>query len=380
MENDPGIKLEPEVVICHNNDDVELAFDPFEDADIDFSVRDCDEVEEIDCNFGISDVREQVRIVNIKTVETSDTSDNDFPGADDFHNDSYNSDYDNDDYKPSTDIEIKCEPNEVSEEPKATEKIVSSDIDHSDAKLESEEESDCKLGNDVGGKAKTTNKSKAKRKKKGRPKSEILHTCKMCSKQFPYASSLRVHERTHLPNKGFKCPEIDCEKSFSRSDHLKHHINTVHKGKIVDGVLRAPTFEQKCPVCCRIFYHAGNLRTHLKIHVGERTFKCDVDGCSNTFVLAQHLKSHIEIVHTKSRREMCSICGSYTKLHKLLLLFDFELFVGCFFIPLIHKFRHFNKYVKYFGKKNLQIIYSFMARMSESWTCESERIQTGSTF
>lgn len=304
MDKGPEIKLEPEVIICHNNDDVELAFDPFEDADIDFSVRDdgeFDGVEEIDCNFGILDVREQVRIVNIKTDETSDNSNDDFP--EDFHNDSFNSDHDDDDdYKPQTDTEIKLEPIEVNEEPKAAEGIDSSDADSSEA----EEESDCELKKNVGKKAKETDKPKVKRKK-GRPKSKILHKCKTCSKLFPYASSLRVHERTHLPDKGFTCPVEQCSKSFARSDHCKHHINTVHKGQVVDGVLRGPTFEQKCNICSKSFNHAGNLRTHLKIHVGERKFKCE--DCGKTFVLAQHLKSHIQIVHTNSRREMCSICG-----------------------------------------------------------------------
>lgn len=307
MDNGPEIKLEPEVIICHNNDDVELAFDPFEDADIDFPVCDDDEgdgLEEIDYNFGILDVRDQVRIVNIKTNENSDNSDDDFPEALDFHNNSYNSDYD-DDYKPPTDTEIIFETNEVNEEPTNAEPVDTSDADPEEA----EEESDCELKRNVEKKAKKTNKTKVKRKK-GRPKSDEEHKCKSCGKLFPYASSLRVHERTHLPDKGFNCPAVDCTKSFARSDHCKHHVNTVHKGQVVDGVLRVPTFEQKCSICDKLFNHGGNLRTHMKLHVGERKFKCEHKDCSKTFVLSQHLKSHIEIVHTNSRREMCSICGN----------------------------------------------------------------------
>lgn len=292
MADGPEIKVEPEMVICHNNDDVELAFDPFEDADIDFPVADGEGygVEGIDCNFGISNVREQVRIVNIKTDETSDNSDNEFALAEDFQNNSYDSDY-GDDYKPPIDTEIKLEPNEVNEE---------------QAESAYAEESDCESEKSVGKITKETDNPKVKRKK-GRPKSEEKHKCKSCEKVFPYASSLRVHERTHMPDKGFNCPVEDCKKSFARSDHRNHHINTVHKGQIVDGVLRLPKFEQKCSICDKIFNHAGNLRTHMKLHVGERKFKCE--DCSKTFVLAQHLKSHIQIVHTNSRREMCSICG-----------------------------------------------------------------------
>lgn len=307
MEKGLEIKLEPEVIICHNNDDVELAYDPFEDADIDFPVAnnyDGDGVEEIDCNFGILDVREQVRIVNIKTNETSDDSDDDFPDAVDFHNDSYNSD---DDYKPTSDTEIKLEPSEESEGPKNAQQIVSSDADPSEA--EAEEKSDCELDKVVIKKAKETNKPKVKRKK-GRPKSKVEQKCKTCGKLFPYASSLRVHERTHLPDKGYNCPFPLCQKSFARSDHCKQHVNTVHKGQIIDGQVINGVVGKKCEICLKVFFHAGNLRTHLKLHVGERNFKCEFPECPKTFVLAQHLKSHIQIVHTNSRREMCSICGN----------------------------------------------------------------------
>lgn len=300
MESPFEIKQEPEVVICQNDDDVELAFDPFENNDIDFiNIKEehCDDEPYEEVN----DIRENVTLVHIKqNIKSYSDGDDDDDGDDDFFSSEGcypNHDSDDDFHAPpeiimgssvnlknesqlESNVQIKVEhlPETISDDTKQTKTIDSKTID---------------------------GKKTPGIKGRGRPKSKSEHKCRVCNKIFPFACSLKIHERTHSIDKGHNCPV--CSKSFARADHCKQHLNTVHKGQVVDGILRTPAFEQKCDVCQKVFNHAGNLRTHLKLHLGERSFKCD--QCDKTFKLSQHLRSHIQIVHLNEKKIQCFICG-----------------------------------------------------------------------
>lgn len=298
------VKKEPEFVACHNNDDVELALDPFADSGNMVQVKE----EYVEPSFEDFDVNE-VRVVQFKEEPNQNAHDDydcdNFDGGNDFH-DEFDDFPSYDDVERNSPIDTSMISTALTEKTVKTEKQIELEVkDESDVedinkiiespgskvnktkqnakkttstKLETKSKPESKTESEVKSEASV---SKTGVKKKGRPKSQDEHKCMFCGKCYQYASLLKLHTRTHMLNKGHNCPL--CGKSFARADHCKQHLNNVHKGEVVDGVVRKPTFEATCEICSKVFHHSGNLRKHMVLHSGERPFSCD--ECGRTFVL-----------------------------------------------------------------------------------------------
>lgn len=128
-------------------------------------------------------------------------------------------------------------------------------------------------------------------------KKEKFYRCTFdgCSSVLRHQSSFIMHERcVHREEKPFTC-EI-CSKSFKTISNLNVHIK-MHKNQR----------DHLCIICNQAFFTSSHLKAHIKIHSKEVGYRCEVAGCSKTFIHQSSFKKH-QIFHSGVRNHQCGIC------------------------------------------------------------------------
>ncbi|XP_076188738.1 uncharacterized protein LOC143157713 [Aptenodytes patagonicus] len=134
---------------------------------------------------------------------------------------------------------------------------------------------------------------------------EKPYSCSVCQKKFRTSSHLKRHRVTHFNMDYLKCR--NCDYSTSKWLSLKQHLAS-HSCE--EGSSTGCLYEQKqlpvkiytCEECGYCTTHNGNLKPHLRIHTGEKPFKCD--QCAVAFRTSSHLKRHL-LTHLKLHCRRC---------------------------------------------------------------------------
>ncbi|XP_068793074.1 zinc finger protein 493-like isoform X1 [Struthio camelus] len=139
---------------------------------------------------------------------------------------------------------------------------------------------------------------------------EKPYSCSVCQKKFRTSSHLKRHKVMHFNAEHLKCR--NCDYSTDKWLSLKQHLAS-HSDKEISST--GSLYEQKalpvktytCEECGYTTVHNGNFKQHLRIHTGEKPFKCS--QCTVSFRTSSHLKRHL-LTHLKLH---CKRCDFYDR-------------------------------------------------------------------
>uniref|UniRef100_A0A8D0L4R6 C2H2-type domain-containing protein n=1 Tax=Sphenodon punctatus TaxID=8508 RepID=A0A8D0L4R6_SPHPU len=139
---------------------------------------------------------------------------------------------------------------------------------------------------------------------------ERPYSCDTCQKKFRTSSHLNRHKFVHLNMEHLKCSS--CGYSTNKWQSLKQHMisHSAEKRVVASQLEEQSPLAIKmytCETCDYISVHSGNFKQHLRIHTGEKPYRCG--HCALAFRTSGHLKRHLITHATLS----CTKCEFSTK-------------------------------------------------------------------
>ncbi|XP_052002353.1 zinc finger protein 407-like [Xyrauchen texanus] len=124
--------------------------------------------------------------------------------------------------------------------------------------------------------------------------------CKICNFATAQLGDARNHVKRHLGMREYKCHI--CGWAFV----MKKHLNTHLLGKHGLGQPKERKFE--CELCERSFSEKWALNNHMKLHTGDKPYKCSWPSCHYAFLTLSAMKDH-QRTHTGEKSFLCDLCG-----------------------------------------------------------------------
>lgn len=143
----------------------------------------------------------------------------------------------------------------------------------------------------------TKNKSHLTRHYQRKHLQEFNYSCDHCSKRFLLLYDLKRHMVVHSKNRDFSCSI--CEMKFKTEASLKSHLKTVHSNVV-------PERKFSCKLCDRSYIHQRHLNYHMRQHVNDKKYHCDVDTCEKSFFYSDAVKWHKIRCHDQPAPFNCS--------------------------------------------------------------------------
>lgn len=141
-------------------------------------------------------------------------------------------------------------------------------------------------------------------------------TCVFCTARFSDKVELENHKLIHVNGKSYKCHL--CDRSFTWFGNFQKHMlnHGENESKLhpyfsasdvneEDLLIREGNNIFRCGMCYKTFTRMSGLRTHVRMHSGQRPYKCE--NCTLAFTTNRALKMHMRI-HSGERPYKCTDC------------------------------------------------------------------------